>query len=58
MLLCVSTLDLWHSITMYDPLKYHGVKEGTSVAIVGCGGVGQMGIQLAKVPGEVFVFSF
>eukprot|EP00802_Teleaulax_amphioxeia_P019922 Tamp_20177.p1 GENE.Tamp_20177~~Tamp_20177.p1 ORF type:complete len:361 (+),score=102.73 Tamp_20177:39-1085(+) len=38
-------------ITMYDPLKYHGVKEGTCVAIVGCGGLGQMGIKLAKAMG-------
>ena len=38
-----------HSITMYDPLKYHGVKEGTCVAIVGCGGLGQMGIKLVCV---------
>ena len=38
-----------YSITMYDQLKYHGVKEGTCVAIVGCGGLGQMGIKLAKV---------
>ena len=34
---------------MYDPLKYHGVKEGTCVAIVGCGGLGQMGIKLVCV---------
>jgi len=38
-------------ITMYDPLKYHDVKAGMSVAIVGCGGLGSMGLQLAKAMG-------
>ena len=37
------------SITMYDPLKYFDVKEYTSVAVVGCGGLGMMGIKLAQV---------
>mmetsp|Transcript_34208 Transcript_34208/g.55198 ORF Transcript_34208/g.55198 Transcript_34208/m.55198 type:complete len:103 (+) Transcript_34208:994-1302(+) len=36
---------------MYDPLKYHDVKAGMSVAIVGCGGLGSMGLQLAKAMG-------
>jgi hypothetical protein len=27
---------------MYDPLVYHNVKEGTAVAIVGCGGLGMV----------------
>jgi len=34
---------------MYDPLKYFDVKEYTSVAVVGCGGLGMMGIKLAQV---------
>ena len=36
---------------MYDPLKYHGCKAGMSVAIVGLGGLGQMGIKYAKAMG-------
>lgn len=38
-------------ITMYDPLIYHGVKAGMSVGIVGCGGLGMMGIKIAKALG-------
>jgi len=38
-------------ITMYDPLVYHGCKPGMSVAIVGLGGLGQMGIKYAKAMG-------
>lgn len=38
-------------ITMYDPLKAHGAKKGTRVAIVGLGGLGVMGIKLAKALG-------
>ena len=36
---------------MYDPLKHHDVKVGMSVAIVGCGGLASMGLQLAKAMG-------
>ena len=36
---------------MYDPLKHFDVKAGMSVAIVGCGGLGSMGLQLAKAMG-------
>merc|ERR1711871_864252 len=35
-------------ITMYDPLKHHGAKEGTRVGVVGLGGLGIMGIKLAR----------
>ncbi len=36
-------------ITMYDPMKQYNVKEGSKVGIVGLGGLGQMGVRLAKV---------
>eukprot|EP00927_Polykrikos_kofoidii_P002731 TRINITY_DN1108_c0_g2_i1.p1 TRINITY_DN1108_c0_g2~~TRINITY_DN1108_c0_g2_i1.p1 ORF type:complete len:438 (-),score=47.34 TRINITY_DN1108_c0_g2_i1:165-1382(-) len=35
-------------ITMYDPLKAHGVKAGSRVGIVGLGGLGITGIKIAK----------
>jgi len=38
-------------ITMYDPLKKSGVQAGSHVGIVGLGGLGQMGIKLAKALG-------
>ena len=38
-------------ITMYDPLKIHGVTKGTNVGIVGLGGLGEMGLKLANVMG-------
>ena len=38
-------------ITMYDPLKHYGVKKGMNVAIAGLGGLGQMGVKLAKAMG-------
>ena len=38
-------------ITLYDPLKKHGATAGTRVGIVGVGGLGQMGLRLAKVLG-------
>lgn len=34
--------------TMYTPIKYFGVTKNTRVGIAGCGGVGHMGIKLAK----------
>lgn len=39
------------AITMYDPLKHWGAKEGTRVGIAGLGGLGQMGVMLAKALG-------
>jgi len=40
-------------ITMFSPLNYHKAKEGgLRVGIVGIGGLGQMGIQLAKAMGN------
>jgi len=38
-------------ITMYDPLKVQGAKAGTRVGIIGLGGLGVMGIKLAKAIG-------
>jgi uncharacterized zinc-type alcohol dehydrogenase-like protein len=38
-------------ITMYDPLKKLGARPGTRVGIVGLGGLGVMGIKLAKALG-------
>ncbi|MBJ6111016.1 NAD(P)-dependent alcohol dehydrogenase [Hymenobacter sp. BT523] len=38
-------------ITTYSPLKYWNVGPGSSVAIVGIGGLGHMGVQLARALG-------
>eukprot|EP00960_Hanusia_phi_P039500 753915-Hanusia_phi.AAC.31 len=38
-------------ITMYDPIVEHGVKAGTKIGIVGLGGLGMMGIKIAKAMG-------
>tara|TARA_B110000046_G_scaffold5639_1_gene6010 strand:+ start:75 stop:3116 length:3042 start_codon:yes stop_codon:yes gene_type:complete len=37
--------------TMYDPMKRAGVQAGTEVGILGLGGLGVMGIKLAKALG-------
>jgi len=37
--------------TMYDPLRRYGATKGTRVAIVGLGGLGILGIKLAKALG-------
>ncbi|WP_017558250.1 NAD(P)-dependent alcohol dehydrogenase [Nocardiopsis baichengensis] len=45
-------------ITTYSPLRYWKAGPGTSVAVVGMGGLGHMGVQLAKAMGaEVTVLS-
>lgn len=45
-------------ITTYSPLKRYKVKKGMKVGIVGLGGLGHMGVKLAKAMGaEVTVFS-
>jgi uncharacterized zinc-type alcohol dehydrogenase-like protein len=45
-------------ITTYSPLKRFKVKKGMKVGIVGLGGLGHMGVKLAKAMGaEVVVFS-
>ena len=38
-------------ITTYSPLRYFGVKPGDSVAVVGLGGLGHMGVKFAKALG-------
>lgn len=38
-------------ITTYSPLRYFGVKPGDSVAVVGLGGLGHMGVKFAKAFG-------
>lgn len=45
-------------ITTYSPLRHWGVGEGSRVAVVGLGGLGHMGVQLARALGaEVTVLS-
>ncbi|MFI4967905.1 MAG: NAD(P)-dependent alcohol dehydrogenase [Gammaproteobacteria bacterium] len=45
-------------ITLYSPLKHWGVKKGSKVAIVGLGGLGHMGLKLAKAMGaDVTLFT-
>ena len=38
-------------ITTYSPLRHHGVKAGDEVAVVGLGGLGHMGVKLARAMG-------
>ncbi len=38
-------------ITVYSPLKHFGIKAGEAVAVVGLGGLGHMGVKLAKAMG-------
>lgn len=38
-------------VTTYSPLKHWNVKEGDTVGIVGIGGLGHMGVQIAKAMG-------
>lgn len=38
-------------ITTYSPLRHFGVKAGHKVAVVGLGGLGHMGVKLAKAMG-------
>ena len=38
-------------ITTYSPLKRFGVKAGDNVAIIGLGGLGHMGVKIAKAMG-------
>ena len=45
-------------ITVYSPLRDHGVNPSSRVGIIGIGGLGHIAIQFAKVFGaEVFAFS-
>jgi uncharacterized zinc-type alcohol dehydrogenase-like protein len=45
-------------ITTYSPLRHWGVTQGSKVAVTGLGGLGHMGIKLAKAMGaEVTLFT-
>ena len=45
-------------ITLYSPLKHWGAQPGTRVGVIGLGGLGHMGVKLAKALGaHVTVFS-
>lgn len=45
-------------ITTYSPLRHHGVSQGQKVGVVGLGGLGHMGVKLAKAMGaHVVVFT-
>ena len=45
-------------ITTYSPLRYHGITQGQKVGIVGLGGLGHIGVKLAKAMGaHVVVFT-
>jgi uncharacterized zinc-type alcohol dehydrogenase-like protein len=45
-------------ITVYSPLRNHGVRPSSRVGIIGIGGLGHMGLQFAKAFGaEVTAFS-
>ena len=45
-------------ITTYSPLRHHGVTPGQKVGVVGLGGLGHMGVKLAKAMGtHVVVFT-
>ena len=42
-------------ITTYSPLRYHNVTKGQKVGVVGLGGLGHMGVKLAKALGAYVV---
>ncbi len=45
-------------ITTYSPLHHHNVSKGQKVGVVGLGGLGHMGVKLAKAMGaQVVVFT-
>jgi len=45
-------------ITTYSPLLHYGVKKGDKVGVVGMGGLGHMGVKIAKALGaEVTIFT-
>ncbi|WP_110685973.1 NAD(P)-dependent alcohol dehydrogenase [Salinicola aestuarinus] len=45
-------------ITTYSPLKHYGLKPGHKVGVIGMGGLGHMGVKLAKALGaEVTLFT-
>jgi len=42
-------------ITTYSPLRHHGIGEGSTVGVVGLGGLGHMGVKLAAAMGAKVV---
>jgi alcohol dehydrogenase (NADP+) len=45
-------------ITTYSPMRYHNVRKGQKVGVVGLGGLGHVGVKLAKALGaHVVVFT-
>ena len=38
-------------ITVYSPLRHYGVKAGDRIAVVGLGGLGHMGVKIARAMG-------
>ncbi|MYL22389.1 alcohol dehydrogenase catalytic domain-containing protein [Halomonas alkaliantarctica] len=45
-------------ITAYSPLRHYGVRKGHKLGVIGMGGLGHMGVKLAKALGaEVTVFT-
>jgi uncharacterized zinc-type alcohol dehydrogenase-like protein len=56
--LAASAPLLCAGITTYSPLRHHGVTKGQKVGVVGLGGLGHMGVKLAKAMGaHVVVFT-
>jgi len=56
--LAASAPLLCAGITTYSPLRHHGVTQGQKVGVVGLGGLGHMGVKLAKAMGaHVVVFT-
>jgi uncharacterized zinc-type alcohol dehydrogenase-like protein len=56
--LAASAPLLCAGITTYSPLRHHGVTKGQKVGIVGLGGLGHMGVKLARALGaHVVVFT-
>ena len=41
-------------VTMYDPLRYHGATKGApmTIGVIGIGGLGSLGVKLAKALGH------
>ena len=38
-------------ITVYSPLRHYGLKAGDNIAVVGLGGLGHMGVKIARAMG-------
>jgi alcohol dehydrogenase (NADP+) len=56
--LAASAPLLCAGITTYSPLRHHNVSAGQKVGVVGLGGLGHMGVKLAKAMGaHVVVFT-